>query len=76
MRDWLSIPEAAALLAERGIIVETDTIRRWCLRGLLAGAEQAEACGVGRRWLIPRQALLDYVPTGRGGWRGGRKPRE
>ena len=45
--------------------VEPMTVRRWCQRGLLPGAEKS---GVEPRttWLIPESALEGFTPPKRG----------
>lgn len=64
---WVTIPEAAALLQQRGVLVFHFTsrtwrapsirlVRKWCARGLLPTRR------VGNRYLIYRPALDAFTP--------------
>lgn len=56
----LTTVEAAALLAERGVVVKADTVKHWCQQGKFPGAKApANQRGV---WLIPREDLDNFQP--------------
>lgn len=57
----LTTTEAAALLAERGIMVKVDTIKHWCQQGKFPNARRI---GGPRRgtWLIPQGDLEAFIP--------------
>lgn len=69
---WLTLAEAASVLAQRGIVVynaitrvwhppSVDLVRKWCARGALPARR------VGNRYLVYRPALETFTPprTGR-----------
>ena len=69
MRSDLTTLEAAALLAERGIMVQAATVQKWCERGKLLGAYKVG--GARGPWLIPCASVEGFQPRGPG-WQLGR----
>ena len=61
-REYVTVTEAAEILASRGIAISRDWISRKAAAGKIAGAQRVTS----RLWLIPRAWAETYEKDARG----------
>lgn len=60
--NFVTLAEAAEILAARGIPIEVTWLRKKCAAGKIDGAQRVTP----RLWLIPRSWAQEYVKDTRG----------